>query len=187
MELNNIIVGDYNGTPIHITYVIDLPTTFDEHEFFKSNHGVVDGIINHLSLGKLLRPGEWRAFRSDDVRHGHVLIEGVYWECVAVYIPRLEHYHVIRFQSDKSRALAIDKTLFRLHSGGSVHASVKRAYEIRDVKELRNIIKAVGYVGDVLEVKPYGFDARINWAAYLVTLDGNAIGYTNSPVYIGEE
>ena len=59
--------------------------------------------------------------------------------------------------------------------------------DLFSVKELRNIIKAVGYVGDVLEVKPYGFDARINWAAYLVTLDGNAIGYTNSPVYIGEE
>lgn len=187
MELNTIVVGDYSGTPLHIGYVIDLPTTFDEYKFFRSNSGVVDGILNHLRNENLLRPGEWRTFRSNDARLGHVMIDNEYWECLAVYVPNIERYHVIRFQSDKSRALAKDKTLFRFHSNESVFESAARAYEIRDGKELMNIIKAAGFVGDVLEVKPYAFDARINWATYLVTLDGNAIGYTNSPVYIGEE
>ena len=34
----------------------------------------------------------------------------------------------------------------------------------------------------VLKVEPYLFDKRIGWDTYIVTLDGNAIGFTNGPL-----
>ena len=34
----------------------------------------------------------------------------------------------------------------------------------------------------VIKVEPYGFDDRIKWNTYIVTVDGKAIGFTDSPV-----
>lgn len=33
-----------------------------------------------------------------------------------------------------------------------------------------------------IEIKPYDFDERINWDTYIITIDGNAIGFTNQLV-----
>lgn len=35
--------------------------------------------------------------------------------------------------------------------------------------------------GDI-EVKPYHYDSRIGWDTHIVTLKGNAIGFTDSPL-----
>lgn len=37
------------------------------------------------------------------------------------------------------------------------------------------------YKGDI-KVEPYGFDERINWNTHIVTVDGNAIGFTDGPL-----
>lgn len=33
-----------------------------------------------------------------------------------------------------------------------------------------------------IEVKPYGYDSRIGWDTHIVTLKGDAIGFTDSPL-----
>lgn len=35
--------------------------------------------------------------------------------------------------------------------------------------------------GDV-EVKPYGYDSRIGWNTHIVTLKGDAVGFTDGPL-----
>lgn len=185
MKLNHIVIGDYKGKKAYVQYRLDLPVTFTDKAFF-IDRVALDDLLNYLREEGIIRIGEWRAFRSDKVKIGHLSIDGVYWECMAVYDSGIEQYHVIRTQSLASKALSVKDTLFRFHSGKTVYESVKDAYTIRDGSELRNIIKAAGFVGDALEVKPYGFDKRINWLTHLVTIDGKAIGYTNQPVYIEE-
>lgn len=33
-----------------------------------------------------------------------------------------------------------------------------------------------------LGLEPYAWDARIGWDTYIVTIDGNCVGFTNGPV-----
>ena len=35
---------------------------------------------------------------------------------------------------------------------------------------------------DNVKIEPYGFDARIGWDTHIVTVKGNAWGFTNGPV-----
>lgn len=37
------------------------------------------------------------------------------------------------------------------------------------------------YQGDI-EVKPYGFDERINWNTHIITVNGNAVGFTDRAI-----
>lgn len=71
-------------------------------------------------------------------------------------------------------------TLFRFHRG-TLADSMETVVEFKGLFELIEILNTVYDPGKVL-VKPYGFDARIGWDTYLVTIDGNAVGMTDGPV-----
>ncbi len=74
---------------------------------------------------------------------------------------------------------------FRFHRG-ALAESMATVTTVADKEALCNIIRAAwGYpaFGDgQIEVSPYGYDNRIQWNTYVVTLDGKAIGFTDGPV-----
>lgn len=189
MELNQIILGDYKGSSVVIEYVIDLPKTYGDFEFFNTRVEHFQ-LLKHLEDNNIIRRGEIEAFRSGGPKFGYLYKEDKYWETLAVWVPSIGHYHVIRFESEVSKVLTEtrknDKILFRFHSNDCVFNSVKNSFTIRDGKELANIVRARGFDFKELKVRPYAFDKRINWLTHLVTIDGKAIGYTNQPVYIEE-
>ena len=53
--------------------------------------------------------------------------------------------------------------------------------EFSGIGELCMIVYEVFEPG-LLQVEPYGFDDRIGWDTHIVTIDGNAVGFTNGPV-----
>jgi PhoH-like ATPase len=55
MELNQIILGDYKGSSVVIEYVIDLPKTYGDFEFF--NTGVEHfQLLKHLEDNNIILP-----------------------------------------------------------------------------------------------------------------------------------
>lgn len=36
---------------------------------------------------------------------------------------------------------------------------------------------------EAFQVKPYGYDDRINWDTYLIMFDGGVVGFTDSPIH----
>lgn len=189
MELNQIILGDYKGSSVVIEYVIDLPKTYGDFEFFNTG-AEHHQLLKYLENNNIIRRGEIEAFRTSDLKFGFIYSDKRYWETLAVWAPSVSHYQVIRFESEVSKVLTEtrknDKILFRFHSNDCVFNSVKNSFTIRDGKELVNIVRARGFEFKELRVRPYAFDKRINWLTHLVTIDGKAIGYTNQPVYIEE-
>jgi hypothetical protein len=80
--------------------------------------------------------------------------------------------------------------LYRPHRG-SLNDSLTEVVEINDFAQLvRHMRREVEgwYPEDELpteqntKLEPYGFDKRIDWDTYLVTVDGKAWGYTNGPL-----
>lgn len=69
---------------------------------------------------------------------------------------------------------------FREHRG-SLADAMETVIEVKSLDELRkHLYKVMPYKrGALLKVEFYTYDERINWNTYLVTLDGNAVGYTN--------
>ena len=57
--------------------------------------------------------------------------------------------------------------------------------------ELRATIEALGEYLCIdpfaIEVKPYCYDDRTGWKTYLVTVDGQAVGFTDSPCTENEQ
>lgn len=80
--------------------------------------------------------------------------------------------------------------LYRPHRG-MLDDSMREVVEVNDLAALvRHMRREVGrwYPKDELptlentRLEPYCFDARIGWNTYLVTVKGNAWGYTNGPL-----
>lgn len=81
-------------------------------------------------------------------------------------------------------------TLYRPHRS-MLHESMKEVVEVKDFADLVRHIRAKcpGFyrddecpTTDNTEVKPYCRDDRIAWDTYIVTINGNAWGYTNGPL-----
>jgi hypothetical protein len=53
---------------------------------------------------------------------------------------------------------------------------------VTDIAHLASLLKTAGYGDGVVSVSPYTWDERIKWDTHIVTLDGNAVGFTNGPV-----
>ena len=76
---------------------------------------------------------------------------------------------------------------FRWHRGG-FKKSMETTIELRDTKELEELVVAwakkhyIRSIGDFyrVDVSPYGgVDSRNGWDTHIVTLDGNAVGFTD--------
>jgi hypothetical protein len=82
---------------------------------------------------------------------------------------------------------------FRFHRGG-LDESMATAVDIEPTKVAITKHCNAQYTGSAstrpmvyhaqyIEVKPYGFDSRINWDTYIVTMSGyGVIGFTDGPV-----
>ena len=79
---------------------------------------------------------------------------------------------------------------FREHRGTLID-SMETVIEVKDKQELVGIINdslsKYGHDLDInmqtVEIKPYGFDKRINWDTHIVTLKGyGALGFTDSMI-----
>lgn len=76
--------------------------------------------------------------------------------------------------------------LVREHRGG-LSESMATAQAVRDKAELVEIIRR-GHYGaavqpDQVHIEPYGYDDRINWDTYLITVDGYGVwGMANGPI-----
>lgn len=46
------------------------------------------------------------------------------------------------------------------------------------------LARHLGVEASRIEVKPYVYDDRINWDTHIVTMDGQAVGFTNGPLAI---
>lgn len=167
--------------------VVSLPSTFTDYQFFIEPNSR-SKLLDVLSATGILGTAEVEEFKFTPMM-GHIKFKGVLYECYVIWLPGLEQYHVVGYTTKQSPYLIPDKKLFRFHNGGTVYESIAHAFEVRDFNELKNVIRARDLIleGQVLAVKPYGFDSRINWATYIVTVDDNAIGYTNHPLYIPEQ
>lgn len=57
---------------------------------------------------------------------------------------------------------------------------------MKTVKEIEPTIAAVreffNEPDGAIKVEPYGFDSRIGWNTHIVTVNGNAVGFTDGPV-----
>ena len=76
------------------------------------------------------------------------------------------------------------KFLYRPHRGG-LEEAMKEVVELSSWQALVEHVKQMWPVkddGSNLVVKWAIFDDRIEWDTYMVTVDGNIIGWTNAPV-----
>lgn len=70
--------------------------------------------------------------------------------------------------------------LFREHKG-SLDKSMKTVVELKDIDELVKYISdmlqpfGMSVTPDSLHTQPYGYDNRIDWETYIVTLDGYGV------------
>lgn len=71
---------------------------------------------------------------------------------------------------------------FRPQRGGLAEA-MKEVVEVSGMDGLKAHLRSIGYLseGGVVRVEPYTYDARIGWDTHLVTIDGNAVGFTDGP------
>jgi hypothetical protein len=72
-------------------------------------------------------------------------------------------------------------TKFRPQRGGLAE-SMAETIEFASLDALRSYLQETLPVWvEAVEVKPYGFDARIGWDTYIVTVNGMAVGFTDGP------
>lgn len=69
------------------------------------------------------------------------------------------------------------KYLFRFHRG-SLEESMKTVVSFNDIEELRKILWEVYGPGELVMEKR-GYDDRADWHTWIVTLNGNAVGFSN--------
>lgn len=72
--------------------------------------------------------------------------------------------HIIRFREQR----------------GSLDDSMKTVVELQATLEA--VAKHLKVEANRVEVKSYGFDSRTGWEMFIVTVDGNGVGFTNGPV-----
>lgn len=76
-------------------------------------------------------------------------------------------------------------TLFRWHRGGlseSMATATPCTSLVALVSILRQRPKYERLTTDRVGVEFYARDERIGWASHIVTVDGNAVGFTNGPL-----
>jgi hypothetical protein len=73
--------------------------------------------------------------------------------------------------------------LFRFQRGGLTE-SMATIQEFSTLEELARIVSET-YPEDArsISVKPYCFDERIGWDTHIVSLGGDAIGFTDGPIH----
>ena len=66
---------------------------------------------------------------------------------------------------------------FRPHRGGFAE-SMAEVVELKDLRALAAYLEV-----DIarINVKPYCYDDRNGWKTYIVTVDGQAVGFTDGP------
>jgi|SRR5882757_2035391 len=69
------------------------------------------------------------------------------------------------------------KYLFRFHRG-SLEKSMKTVVSFNDIEELRKILWKV-YGSSDMAMEKQGYDDRTDWHTWIVTLNGNAVGFSN--------
>lgn len=71
-------------------------------------------------------------------------------------------------------------TLFRFHRG-SLSDSMNTVVPVSGLYELIAQLSKLYEPGKIL-VRPYGYDKRTGWNTHIVTIDGNAVGFTDGPI-----
>ena len=71
--------------------------------------------------------------------------------------------------------------LFRFHRG-SLEDSMKTVVEVNYLAEIKALLRSAGYPPGEVKVYDYGYDARINWNTYVVTIDRKHVGFVNGRV-----
>lgn len=69
--------------------------------------------------------------------------------------------------------------------GGYLSDSMRYVKEMENFAELERHITSIWeevYGEGKVTVKPYGYDARIDWDTHMVCFNGHCVGYTDGPV-----
>lgn len=192
MDITKVIEQKVGGQLIQVAYVLDLPNTMGNGIKFITP-SLCDSAIRGAHQEKLIDDETLKKFMSPnkftpEVKRsaGFVTNNGVCWEQVAIYDDLTEHYLVIRYQSPASVVYFPERQLFRFQGSNPPVDAKERSYEIRDLAELRNIIRAAAafFTNTIypITIQPLGYDVRTDWCTYVVNVDGCAVGYTNFPL-----
>ena len=69
---------------------------------------------------------------------------------------------------------------YRPHRG-SLKDSMREVVELPSIDALKEHLRLMGWPDGVVLIEKYGgFDDRIGWDTYIVTIDGEAVGFTDS-------
>jgi hypothetical protein len=74
------------------------------------------------------------------------------------------------------------------HHRSTLDESMRTVINVADADELSSTLRLTypDLTGDIA-IKPYGYDDRIEWDTHLVTIGGNAVGFTDGPERRSEE
>ena len=67
---------------------------------------------------------------------------------------------------------------FRPQRGGLAD-SMAEVVELRP--SIEALVRHLKVPGDRIDVRPYYYDDRTGWKTYIVTVDGQAVGFTDGP------
>lgn len=65
---------------------------------------------------------------------------------------------------------------------GSLDAAMEEVVELDGMDALKAHLHSIGWHDGAVRVEPYTYDERIGWDTHIVTIDGNAVGFTDGPV-----
>lgn len=72
---------------------------------------------------------------------------------------------------------------FRPHRGGGLRESMELMQEVETIDQILDIVNQnsiMSFTKGDIKIKPYGYDPRIDWDTYIVTIDGyGVVGFTN--------
>ena len=71
--------------------------------------------------------------------------------------------------------------LFRFHRG-SLEDSMKTVREVKSLAEIEALLKSAGYLPGKIKVYDYGYDFRVGWNTYVVTVNRKHVGFTNGRI-----
>lgn len=175
---------DVGDSGVIVQYQNDLPTTFEEYNHF-INNDEREKILDALFEQGIIHQDQHDEFMKTTLI-GTMYRNKVMFQTYAVWCKEIEQYFIVGFTNRITRCMFPKERLFRFHSGQTVFESMEQTFVVRDAVELKNIIRARTFDFKELAVKPYGYDHRINWCTFIVTIDGAAIGYLNDSLYVGK-
>jgi hypothetical protein len=192
MDIYKVVERTFGLYPTQVAYMVGLPVVFSAVKEFVTPNDQQTAINNVYQAG-LISVSDYKEFNKPSDydnplgrRDGFMWYNDDWWEAVAIYCKATENFLVIRYHTLASRNIRPTKTLFRFQGSNPVEDATKRAYEIRDLKELCNIIRAKAefFIDsiDTITIRPIGYDSRTNWCTYVVTVNGCNVGYTNFPL-----